>query len=73
MTNQTETATGSKPTHEVFHVVGDGDKARWAKIGVGWTHQKGDGLNLVVNYTPLVPGRTVVLKYKPKPKPEPAE
>ena len=48
------------PTHEIFHVVGDGDKARWTKIGVGWAHQDGDGLNLAINYTPLIAGRTVV-------------
>ena len=73
MTNKTETAQGTKPTHEVFHVVGDGDKARWTKIGVGWTNNKGDGQNLAINYAPLVAGRTVVLPYKPKPKPETAE
>lgn len=72
MTNKTETTPGSKPTHEVFHVVGDGDKSRWTKIGVGWSHQEGNGLNLVINYTPQVAGRIVVLKYKPKPKQETA-
>lgn len=54
------------PTHEVFHVVGEGDKARWTKLGVGWSHNDNDGLNLVTNYAPLVPGRTVVRKIKPK-------
>ncbi|MBO6674100.1 MAG: hypothetical protein JJ908_05910 [Rhizobiales bacterium] len=64
MTNK---QTNSKtPTHEVFHVIGDGDKARWTKIGVGWAHQDQDGLNMVINYTPLVAGRTVVRKVKPK-------
>lgn len=52
------------PTHEVFHVVGDGEKARWTKIGVGWKHQDGEGMNLVINYTPLVQGRTVVRSIK---------
>ncbi|MCI5076435.1 hypothetical protein [Oricola sp.] len=52
------------PTHEVFHVVGEKDKARWTKIGVGWQHQDQDGLNLIINYTPLVEGRTVVRKIK---------
>ncbi|MFN3225426.1 MAG: hypothetical protein ACE360_04150 [Hyphomicrobiales bacterium] len=66
MTNKTETAPGAKPTHEVFHVVGDGDKARWTKIGVGWTHHDGSGLNLIISYSPLIAGRTVVRKVKPK-------
>lgn len=54
------------PTHEVFHVVGDKDKARWTKIGIGWKHQDGEGMNLVINYTPLVEGRTVVREIKAK-------
>ena len=61
MAKQTRTFNKA-PTHEVFHVVGDGDKARWTKIGVGWGHNDGDGLNLAINYTPLVEGRTVVRK-----------
>lgn len=52
------------PTHEVFHVVGDKDKARWTKIGIGWKHQDGEGMNLIINYTPLVEGRTVVRRIK---------
>ncbi|QQM32363.1 hypothetical protein JET14_09610 [Martelella lutilitoris] len=54
------------PSHEVFHVVGEKDKARWTKIGIGWRHQDGDGMNLIINYTPLVEGRTVVRKIKAK-------
>lgn len=52
------------PTHEVFHVVGEKEKARWTKIGIGWMHQDGEGLNLVINYSPLLEGRTVVRKIK---------
>lgn len=59
-----KTTTPKAPTHEVFHVVGDKDKARWTKIGIGWLHQDQEGLNLVINYTPLVEGRTVVRKIK---------
>ena len=54
------------PSHEVFHVVGEKDKARWTKIGVGWNHSDGEGLNLIINYTPLVAGRTVVRKIQDK-------
>ncbi|MBL1422603.1 MAG: hypothetical protein COC24_019020 [Alphaproteobacteria bacterium] len=54
------------PTHEVFHVVGDGEKARWTKIGVGWSHKDGDGMSLAVNYVPLHEGRTLVRKVKAK-------
>lgn len=54
--------TQNHPTHEVFHVVGDGDKARWTKIGVAWAHKDGDGFNLALNYTPQIEGRSVVRK-----------
>ena len=54
------------PTHEVFHVIADGDNSRWTKIGVGWQHKDGEGLNLALNYAPQVQGRTVVRKIKPK-------
>lgn len=56
--------TAKAPTHEVFHVVGNSDKSRWTKIGIGWAHQDGEGMNLVINYTPLVEGRTVVRAIK---------
>ena len=59
-----KTNAAKTPTHEVFHVVGDKDKARWTKIGIGWKHQDGDGMNLIVNYSPLVEGRTVVRRIK---------
>ena len=59
-----KTNTPKAPTHEVFHVAGDKDKARWTKIGVAWSHGDGEGLNLVINYQPLVEGRTVVRKIK---------
>ena len=61
MAKQTKTSDKA-PTHEVFHVVGDGDKAGWTKIGVGWAHRNGDGMNIAVNYSPLIEGRTVIRK-----------
>lgn len=62
----TQYTNAKAPTHEVFHVVGEGDKSRWTKLGVGWSHNDNDGLNLIINYTPLVSGRTVVRKIKAK-------
>ena len=56
----------SKPTHEVLHVAGDGEKARWTTIGVAWEHQDQDGLNFVLNYTPMIPGRLVIRRIKQK-------
>lgn len=60
------TYTPKTPTHEVFHVVGDKDKARWTKIGVGWQSQDGNSFNLAIHYSPIVEGRTVVRKITAK-------
>ncbi|MEW7008481.1 MULTISPECIES: hypothetical protein [unclassified Lentilitoribacter] len=62
------TKQNHKPTHEIFHVVGENDNARWTKIGVAWQHKDGEGMNLAVNYTPLVEGKMVVRKIKIKTK-----
>lgn len=58
--------TNNRPTHQIFHVVGEGKQARWTEIGVGWSHSKGDGLNVQLNFQPLNPGRLVILPAKAK-------
>lgn len=63
MTNTTK-PSGRIPSHEIFHVVGDAEKGRWTKIGVAWSHEDGDGLNLAINYQPLLEGRTVIRRVK---------
>jgi hypothetical protein len=60
----TKSTKPNAPSHEVFHVVGDGETARWTKIGIGWSHKDNEGLNLVISYSPLVSGRTVVRRIK---------
>lgn len=52
--------TNSNPTHEMFNVVGNGKKARWDKIGIAFENGDGKGLNLIINYRPLIEGRLVV-------------
>ena len=59
-----EQQTQNNPTHDIFHVIGNGEASRWTKIGVGWQHKDGEGINLVLNYMPQVPGRTVVRTIK---------
>ena len=59
------------PTHEVFHVVGDAEAARWTKVGVAWQHKDEDGMNLAINYSSLVEGRTVIRRIKPKEEQQP--
>ena len=62
----TQKTNAKSPTHEIFHVVGNEDKARWTKIGIGWSHNDDEGMNLIINYTPTIEGRTVVRKIKAK-------
>ena len=56
------TTTPKAPTHEIFHVVGEKEKARWTKIGVIWLND--ENISLAYNYAPLIEGRTVVRKIK---------
>lgn len=48
-----------RPTHAIFQVLGDGDKARWIRVGAAWTHKDDKGLNLIFDAVPLS-GRTVL-------------
>lgn len=45
--------TGRKPTHAVSHVRGEGERAYWTKIGVGWLHDDKEGLNIALDYLPV--------------------
>jgi hypothetical protein len=54
----TET-TNRRPTHIVWQVIGEGDKAIWIRIGAGWTNRDGKGINLKYDAMPLT-GRTIV-------------
>ncbi|WP_417308030.1 hypothetical protein [Devosia sp.] len=53
------------PTHSIFQVIGEGDNARWIRVGAGWSHRKdGKGMNLVFDAYPVV-GRIVVREVPP--------
>ncbi len=52
----------TKPTHEAFIVVGEGEKARWTQIGVGFA--KNDGMTILSDVLPQ--GRLVVRPVKAK-------
>lgn len=54
------------PTHQVFNVLDDGENTRWTQIGVAWTHKDNEGLSLAINCTPVIKGKTVIRKIKPK-------
>lgn len=57
MTNKTNEA--NRPTHAIFQVIGEGDKARWIRIGAAWANRDGKGFNLKFDAYP-VSGRTVI-------------
>lgn len=50
MTNKPAT---NKPTHEVFIVEGEGRRAFWTRIGSGWAHQDGNGINVKLKVLPI--------------------
>ncbi len=56
MTNSNES---KRPTHIIWQVIGETDKARWTRIGAGWTNRDGKGLMLKFDAYPLA-GRTMV-------------
>ncbi|MBY2985672.1 hypothetical protein [Rhizobium leguminosarum] len=57
------TAESKRPSHEVFHIEGEGKKAFWTKIGGAWSHDDGDGFTISLSCLPLN-GRLVVRKPK---------
>jgi hypothetical protein len=60
-------ANTNRPTHDVHHVTGEGEKSRWNKIGAAWENADGEGFSLKLDYLPLTPSaRIVVRKAKPK-------
>jgi hypothetical protein len=48
------TNTKKRPTHTIFQVIGDGEKARWIRVGAGWTNKDGKGLFLKFDAYPVV-------------------
>lgn len=53
-----------KPTHDVCHVTGEGDKAYWNTIGAAWIHKDGKGMNLSLDYMPLKSDGRLVIRIR---------
>lgn len=49
-----ETKEKRPPSHIIWQVIGDDDKARWTRIGAGWANKDGKGMNLRFNAYPVV-------------------
>ena len=57
---------GRKPSHRLFRVVGDGEKANWTEIGAAWPNKDGQGFSLSCDAMPLS-GRIVMRAISEKP------
>lgn len=51
--------TKKTPSHIIWQVIGEKDKARWIRVGAAWTHRDGKGQLLIFDSYPVV-GRTVL-------------
>lgn len=49
----------NRPTHAIYQVLGEGDKARWIRVGSAWVHKDLKGANLKFDSYPTH-GRVVV-------------
>ena len=49
----------NRPTHAIWQVNGEGEKARWTRVGAAWMHNDKKGANLKFDCFPLG-GRIVV-------------
>jgi len=54
-----ESKTKRQPTHVVWQVIGESDKAKWIRVGAGWANKDGKGISLVFDAYPMT-GRIVV-------------
>lgn len=57
------TTKSKKPTHNIYVVQGEGETARWVKIGAAWPNQDGKGFNVALDASPLL-GRIVMRAVK---------
>ncbi len=60
-----ETKEKKAPTHGVYVVQGDGDYARWIKIGAAWQNKDGKGFSLILDALPLT-NKIVVREFTEK-------
>jgi len=66
MSTDTKTNTNNKPTHAIYQVIGDDDKAKWFRVGSAWAHKDLQGAGLKFDSFPLS-GRIVVRVIDEKP------
>jgi hypothetical protein len=57
----TETRKPNRPSHTLWMVEGEGEKAVRTEIGALWKHSKGDGFNLSLKAIPLAKDARLVI------------
>lgn len=68
MTTRNQTA-GAKPTHRLYHIAGEGEKAFWTAIGAAWPNKDGLGFSISCDAIPLA-GRIVMRAIRPRENPD---
>lgn len=58
-TKEAAPAPKNQPSHGVYVVEGEGEKAFWTKVGCAWAHQDGNGFNVTLSALPIS-GRLVI-------------
>jgi hypothetical protein len=48
-----DTKPKNKPEFALFAVQGDGENARWSRIGAAWPHKDGGGYSIKLESVPL--------------------
>lgn len=46
-------ATNRKPTHRLYIVTGEGDKANWTEVGAAWPNHDNEGYSITFTALPL--------------------
>lgn len=55
----TTSTQNQKPTHRIYVVKGEGEKARWISIGAAWPNRDGKGFSCQIDAMPWI-GRIVM-------------
>jgi hypothetical protein len=66
------TAKGKKPTHRLYVIDGEGDKANWIAVGAAWANKDGKGFSIELSALPLNGGRLVLREIQTKEETEAA-
>lgn len=63
-----EESKSRRPSHRLYAVLeaGAGAKPIWREIGAAWVQKDGEGFNISLDYLPLQPGVSMVMRPIPK-------